>query len=187
MNKNKKDINVKDVFYSAEYKKKAEKINNTEIDTTNPDFEEKKEELDKIITKAAEKYKKKKVLTKFLVKEGFLDLKEPSSEMFLKLLKEQEKNKENYVNNNDIYSGDDFYNKLVPESMKFIAESNNASISFLQRKFVIGFSKAAAVIDLLEENKLISGYDSEDPKPREVYFKLEEVEKILKENNNFKK
>ena len=106
---------------------------------------------------------------------------------FLKLLKEQEKNKENYVNNNDIYSGDDFYNKLVPESMKFIAETKNASISALQRKFVIGFSKAAAVIDLLEENKLISGYDSEDPKPREVYFKLEEVEKILKENNNFKK
>ena len=39
----KKEIDVKDVFYSAEYERKAEKINNTEVDVTNPEFEEKKD------------------------------------------------------------------------------------------------------------------------------------------------
>ena len=71
--------------------------------------------------------------------------------------------------------------------MLCIAQNKQASISMLQRKFSIGFSRAARIIDVLEENKLVSGYDSEDPKPREVYFEVEDIHDILREKNFFKK
>ena len=71
--------------------------------------------------------------------------------------------------------------------MLCIAQNKQASISMLQRKFRIGFSRAARIIDVLEENKLVSTYDSEDPKPREVYFEVEDIHDILREKNFFKK
>lgn len=69
----------------------------------------------------------------------------------------------------------------MPEAIKFIAKEQKASISLLQRKFRIGFSSAARVIYVLEDIKLISPSDIENPKPREVYFTESDVENILKE------
>lgn len=90
-----KEIDVKDVFYSAEYKKKAEEINNTEVDATNildPNFEEKKEELDKTIIKTAEEYKKNKPLRDAMLTNSHICNGEVCpNEDFLNFLKEQEK------------------------------------------------------------------------------------------------
>lgn len=58
---------------------------------------------------------------------------------------------------------DDLYNDVV----EFIAKTKKASTSSLQRRFGIGYNRAARLIDTLEENGLIG--PSNGSKPREVY------------------
>ena len=175
----KKEIDVKDVFYSAEYERKAEKINNTEVDVTNPEFEEKKDYIQKVLDKFKQEKEEK------LKKEKEEKLKQ-EQEKNLKQEKQKKVENEKISVDNGKFDGDSFYDNLMPDAMLCIAQNKQASISMLQRKFSIGFSRAARIIDVLEENKLISSYDSEDPKPREVYFEVEDIHDILREKNFFK-
>jgi len=67
--------------------------------------------------------------------------------------------------------GDDLYE----EARQIVVEAGKASTSFLQRKLGIGYSRAAKLIDMLEERGVVSaGYGN---KPREVIEKSVEVEK----------
>jgi len=178
----KKEIDVKDVFYSAEYERKAEKINNTEVDVTNPEFEEKKDYIQKVLDKFKQEKEEK------LKQEQEKKLKKEQEKKETEK-KEEQKNLKIVKTSIDYgkFDEDGFYDDLIEDAMLCIAENKQASISMLQRKFRIGFSRAARIIDVLEENKLVSGYDSEDPKPREVYFEVEDIHDILREKNFFKK
>ena len=60
---------------------------------------------------------------------------------------------------------DDLYNDVVD----FIATTKRASTSSLQRRFGIGYNRAARLIDTLEENGLVG--PSNGSKPREVYIR----------------
>ncbi|MBC7332903.1 MAG: DNA translocase FtsK [Actinobacteria bacterium] len=64
------------------------------------------------------------------------------------------------------------------EALKIVVEYGHASTSLLQRKLRIGYSRAARIIDQLEEKGFISGYDGS--KPREVLISREELGRILK-------
>lgn len=55
---------------------------------------------------------------------------------------------------------------LYEEARQIVIESRKASTSFLQRKLKIGYSRAARIIDILEERGVISGQNGS--KPREV-------------------
>lgn len=70
---------------------------------------------------------------------------------------------------------------LMPECLKLIIETGQATISFLQRRFSLGFSRAARIIDQMEMAKYIS--PSEGGKPRSVYITMEEYNKIYGGNN----
>lgn len=61
---------------------------------------------------------------------------------------------------------------LYDEAKEFVIEVERASASLLQRHFNIGYMKAAKLIDMLEENKVIS--PAEGSKPREVYVDEDE-------------
>lgn len=63
---------------------------------------------------------------------------------------------------------DGLYNEVVD----FIRKTKKASTSSLQRRFGIGYNRAARLIDTLEENGLIG--PSNGSKPREVYIKDEQ-------------
>ena len=65
--------------------------------------------------------------------------------------------------------GDQLYDDIVD----FVIKSQKASASLLQRKFKIGYNKAATMIDLLEENGII-GPATGNSKPREVLVQLSE-------------
>ncbi|MFC4409754.1 DNA translocase FtsK [Chungangia koreensis] len=67
--------------------------------------------------------------------------------------------------------------ELFEEACRFIVESGNASTSLLQRKFHIGYNRAARLIDQLEENGFIS--EQNGSKPREVYLTEPELSGIL--------
>lgn len=68
-------------------------------------------------------------------------------------------------------NGDDLYNDIVD----FVIKTQKASASLLQRKFKIGYNKAATMIDELEENGII-GPATGNSKPREVLVQYSEVE-----------
>ena len=61
---------------------------------------------------------------------------------------------------------------LYNEAVEFIAKTKKASTSSLQRRFGIGYNRAARLIDTLEENGLIG--PANGSKPREVYVKSKE-------------
>lgn len=56
--------------------------------------------------------------------------------------------------------------ELFPEILEFAIEAGTVSTSMIQRKFRIGYNRAARIIDVLEEKGYISGANGS--KPREV-------------------
>ncbi|SDH72735.1 DNA translocase FtsK [Alteribacillus bidgolensis] len=70
-------------------------------------------------------------------------------------------------------SGDE----LFPEACKFIAEQGSASSSSLQRRFSIGYNRAAKLIDMMENRGIIS--ESMGSKPRRVLMSYHEIEENI--------
>ena len=63
---------------------------------------------------------------------------------------------------------------LYKEVLLFIAKTQKASASLLQRRFKIGYNRAARIIDMLEEDGYIGPVDGS--KPRKVFLEKEFVE-----------
>ena len=61
---------------------------------------------------------------------------------------------------------------LFDEVKEFVVDKQKASTSLLQRRFGIGYNRAARIIDLLEERRVIGPPNGS--KPREVYIKENE-------------
>ncbi|NLV90440.1 MAG: cell division protein FtsK [Tenericutes bacterium] len=74
-----------------------------------------------------------------------------------------------------IHDDDDeeYEDPLYEEIVEFIVKTQKASASLLQRRFKLGYNRAARIIDLLEERGIIGPVQS-GSKPREVLVKLEE-------------
>lgn len=66
--------------------------------------------------------------------------------------------------------------ELLPEAIKIVVDTGQASISLLQRRLRIGYNRAARIIDGLEERGIIGGY--EGSKPRQVLISKEEYEEM---------
>ena len=61
--------------------------------------------------------------------------------------------------------------KLYEKAVEFVVQTKKASASLLQRKFKIGYNRAARLIDLLEERGIIG--PQQGSKPREVMVEIE--------------
>ena len=80
------------------------------------------------------------------------------------------------------YSDSDHINDpLIDEAMKVVIETGQASTSFIQRYFKVGYARAGRIIDQLEERGIISGYQGS--KPREVLIDKTQWD-IIKDNRN---
>ena len=86
-------------------------------------------------------------------------------ESFMKL--DEEPAKTNSVDPDDVDNDDPLYNEVV----EFVITSKKASSSLLQRRFKIGYNRAARLIDLLEERGIIGPQNGS--KPREVLVSLD--------------
>ncbi|WP_019850583.1 DNA translocase FtsK [Desulfitobacterium sp. PCE1] len=64
--------------------------------------------------------------------------------------------------------------ELFIEAGHLIINTGMASVSYLQRKLKLGYARAARLIDLLEDNGVVGGY--EGSKPRQILLTLEEFE-----------
>lgn len=65
---------------------------------------------------------------------------------------------------------------LYEEVKKFVIMNRKASTSLIQRKFSIGYARAARLIDVMEEQKIIG--PSRGSKPREVLVQYEDMDEM---------
>ena len=73
-------------------------------------------------------------------------------------------------------SDDDDTDPLLMEAMEVVVETGQASTSFIQRKFKVGYARAGRIIDQLEERGIISGYQGS--KPRQVLMSMERLNEL---------
>jgi S-DNA-T family DNA segregation ATPase FtsK/SpoIIIE len=66
-------------------------------------------------------------------------------------------------------SGDDEYDEKYDEAVRFVAETGQASISLVQRRFRIGYNRAARIVEKMEEEGVVG--PSDGVKAREVLVK----------------
>lgn len=71
-----------------------------------------------------------------------------------------------------------FHDELYDNAMELVVTTQQASISMLQRRLKVGYSRAARLIDMLEEKGVVGGF--EGSKPRAVLMTLEDMEKTKK-------
>lgn len=67
--------------------------------------------------------------------------------------------------------------ELLPSAIEMVVESGQASIMMLQRRLRIGYSRAARLIDQMEERGVVGGY--EGSKPRKVLMTKEELGELM--------
>ncbi|HLD69767.1 MAG TPA: DNA translocase FtsK [Candidatus Omnitrophota bacterium] len=62
--------------------------------------------------------------------------------------------------------------ELYDEAVRLIIETNQASVSILQRRMRLGYTRAARLIDLMEQNGIVGPYSGS--KPRDLLVDREE-------------
>ena len=71
---------------------------------------------------------------------------------------------------------DDETDPFLMEAIEAVIEMGQASASYIQRKFKVGYARAGRIIDQMEERGIISGY--EGSKPRKVLMPKERWEEL---------
>jgi len=69
--------------------------------------------------------------------------------------------------------------ELFPEAVELVVRTGQASISLLQRRFRIGYTRAARLIDDLERRGVVGQF--EGSKPREVIITPEQAARLYEE------
>ncbi len=66
---------------------------------------------------------------------------------------------------------------LFNDAVKFVVQDEQASISFLQRKLKVGYSRAARIVDQMEEVGIIGPH--EGSKPRKLLMEIDDIKKMI--------
>ena len=62
------------------------------------------------------------------------------------------------------------------EAIDEVVQTGQASTSYIQRKFKVGYARAGRIIDQMEERGIISGYQGS--KPRQVLITPERLQEL---------
>ena len=73
-------------------------------------------------------------------------------------------------------NNDDDTDPFLMDAIQTVVETGQASTSFIQRKFKVGYARAGRIIDQMEERGVISGYQGS--KPREVLMTLDRLKEL---------
>lgn len=76
---------------------------------------------------------------------------------------------------------DDGTDPFLMEAIDTVVETKQASTSFIQRRFKVGYARAGRIIDQMEERGVISGYQGS--KPREVLMTKERWQELKMAQN----
>ena len=67
----------------------------------------------------------------------------------------------------------------MPEAIELVVATGQASVSMLQRRFRIGYNRAARIIDMMEERQIVGPQDGS--RPRQVLISESDLE-VMKES-----
>ncbi|MBP9733194.1 MAG: DNA translocase FtsK [Candidatus Omnitrophica bacterium] len=73
------------------------------------------------------------------------------------------------------FRDDEYY----PEACRTIVSSNQASVSTLQRRLGLGYTRAARLVDMMEEDGIVG--PSKGAKPRDILITIDELEERIKQ------
>ena len=79
-------------------------------------------------------------------------------------------------------SEDDEADPFLMDAIQTVIETGQASTSFIQRRFKVGYARAGRIIDQMEERGVISGYQGS--KPREVLMTMDRWNELKMGNEN---
>ena len=71
---------------------------------------------------------------------------------------------------------DDSYDELLPSAIEVVLETGMASVSMLQRRLKLGYSRAARLVDQMEEKGVVGPF--EGSKPRQVLITKEQWQEM---------
>jgi S-DNA-T family DNA segregation ATPase FtsK/SpoIIIE len=66
---------------------------------------------------------------------------------------------------------------LLDKAIEVVVQTQTASVSLIQRRLRVGYTRAGRLIDMLERRGIVSGY--EGSKPRRVLVSETELERVL--------
>ena len=76
----------------------------------------------------------------------------------------------------DKEKSDDDVDELLEDAIQTVVETGQASASFIQRRFKVGYARAGRIIDQMEARGIISGY--ERSKPSQVLMSKERWQEL---------
>ncbi len=66
---------------------------------------------------------------------------------------------------------------LLDEAIRLVVQTETASVSMIQRRLRVGYTRAGRLIDMLERRGVISGY--EGSKPRQVLITQADLARVI--------
>ncbi len=81
------------------------------------------------------------------------------------------------VDDTEQEAGDAYVDELFDQAVQIVLEAKQASVSLLQRRMRIGYTRAARLIDSMEAKGIVGPY--EGSKPREVLMSLEQYQQRI--------
>ena len=84
---------------------------------------------------------------------------------------EEINNENNPFENN---SGDN--DELLPRAIELVVEAGQASVSLIQRKFKVGYARAARIVDQMEARGIVGGF--EGSKPRQILISKQQWQEM---------
>ena len=88
---------------------------------------------------------------------------------FVKDQQEAEYNEEMIPSAQDTHKNEEITDELYPQAVKLVVEAQTASVSLIQRRLRVGYTRAARLMDMMEANGVVGPY--EGSKPREVLIR----------------
>jgi S-DNA-T family DNA segregation ATPase FtsK/SpoIIIE len=70
--------------------------------------------------------------------------------------------------------------ELLPQAIELVVEAGQASVSLIQRKFKVGYARAARIVDQMEERGIVGGF--EGSKPRQVLITKHQLQDMNMKN-----
>ncbi|HHV59935.1 MAG TPA: DNA translocase FtsK [Clostridiaceae bacterium] len=81
--------------------------------------------------------------------------------------------------------GDDDADELLPEVIEMVVDAGQASVSMVQRRFRVGYARAARIIDQMQQRGIVGGF--EGSKPRQVLITKQQLQEMkLKDDDRLK-
>jgi DNA segregation ATPase FtsK/SpoIIIE, S-DNA-T family len=88
-----------------------------------------------------------------------------------------------HIERGNTYGGADESDDLLPDCIEMVVRAGQASVSMLQRRFRLGYNRAARIMDMMESRGIVGPADGS--KPRIVLMTEAELDRMKEDNGDY--